>query len=474
MTRAFASDVRPYRTARTALCAAGLVGVALLAPGFAGSSGADEAPPAFIGSAAASGIRMTMKSTNIPLTDTPAEGGGPTAQVVVESAGTSQGYAAVPDPGPIVIGGPALAAGVLAGGVPGVLPPTQPPAPPPAYPFYVSSDAGSTPEANFSQGPVQMSAASTPGASKASASAGVLAPGGVNAGLATSKAEIAPSGGTVVAKAVTRAEGLTIGPLTIGAVTSVATQTLDASGKVTPSTQLQIDGVAVNGQSFGLSPEGFGGGGSTTPVPLNQTLESVLKASGISVRFVAPQTYPNRVVAPALEVTMPFNSGEIPGGQYKGTITLTMGFASAAMTPAPGLGTSLTEPITDTFSPVLSDPAPGEAADIGAAPPVDGSSGGLTSADSSGEAAFSLSDSAGTGGSIGLAGPEPAGSEGTLQPSTSPAPSEVAAGESVTGSLATAGGSSPVDVRGIYLIGMLAAATALAGGEAVRRLGRLT
>jgi hypothetical protein len=261
-------------------------------------------------------------------------------------------------------------------------------------------------------------------------------------------------------------------------VTSVATQTLDASGKVTPSTQLQIDGVAVNGQSFGLSPEGFGGGGSTTPVPLNQTLESVLKASGISVRLVAPQTYPNRVVAPALEVTMPFDTGEIPGGQYKGTITLTMGFASAAMTPAAGLPTALTEPIADTFSPVPSEPAPGEAADIGAAPPVDGSSGALTSAGSGEEATPSLAgDSAGTGGSIGLglaAPPEPAGSEGTPEPSTAPSLSEVAAGESVTGSLATAGASSPVDVRGIYLIGVLAAAIALAGGEAVRRFGRLT
>jgi hypothetical protein len=174
---------------------------------------------------------------------------------------------------------------------------------------------------------------------------------------------------------------------------------------------------------------------------------------------------------------MPFDSGPIPAlGQYKGTMTLTMGFATAAMTPAPGLDTSLTEPIADTFSPVLSDPAPGEGGDLGAAPPVDESSGALTSAGSSAEAAFSLpGDSAGTGGSIGLSEPtEPAGSEGTLQPSTSPPPSELAAGEDVTGTLATAGGSSSVDVRGIYLIGVLAAATALAGGEAVRRLGRLT
>jgi hypothetical protein len=93
------------------------------APEFVGASEGD-AIPGFSGSANASGIRFTMKSTNIPLTDTPAEGGGPTAQVVVESAGTSQGYAAVPDPGPIVIGGPGLLAGVLAGGVPGVVPPT--------------------------------------------------------------------------------------------------------------------------------------------------------------------------------------------------------------------------------------------------------------------------------------------------------------------------------------------------------------
>ena len=470
MTRESASDGRRNRTARAGLCVAAVVGVALVgAPEFVGASEGD-AIPGFIGSAAASGIRFTMKSTNIPLTDTPAEGGGPTAQVVVESAGTSQGYAAVPDPGPIVIGGPGLLAGVLAGGVAGVVPPTKFPQEPPGYPFYVHSDAGSNPEAKLGQGPMQMSAASTPGASKASASAGLQAPGGINAGLSTSNAEIAPSGGTVVAKAVTRAEGVTVGPLTIGAVTSVATQTLDASGKVTPSAQLQIDGVTVNGQSFGLSPDGFGGGGSTVPVPLNPTLESVLKASGISVRFVASQSYPNRVVAPALEVTMPFDSTSIPAlGQYKGTMTLTMGLATAAMTPAAGLDSSLTEPIADTFSPVLSDPAE-PAADIGAVPPVDGSSGAFISASGGQATPLFGADGAGTGGSIGLA--EPAGSEGLPQPSTTPAPSEVAAGESVIGSLATAGGFPSVDVRGIYLIGVLAAAIALAGGEAVRRLGR--
>ena len=332
MTRASASDMRLKRSARAALCIAAVVGVALVgAPEFAGASEGD-AVPGFSGSAAASGIRFTMKSTNVPLTDTPIDAGGPTAQVVADSGGTSQGYAAAPDPGPIVIGGPSLLAGVLAGGVPGVVPPTKLSQEPPGYPFYVQSDAGSAPEQKLGSGPVQLEASSTPGASKSSARTGLQAGESAHAGLATATAEIGPTGSTVVAKATSRIEGFRIGPLTIGAVTSVATQTLDASGKLTPSTELRVEGMKVGDMSVGLSPQGFSSGGSTTPVPLNPSLETALKASGITVRVVAAQTYPNRVVAPALEVSVPFDSGPIPGGQYKGTMTVTLGFATAAMT----------------------------------------------------------------------------------------------------------------------------------------------
>jgi len=312
-----------------------------------------------------------------------------------------------------------------------------------------------------------MGASSAPGTSQASASVGLQAPGAANAALATSHAEIIPSVGTVVARAVSRAEGLTVGPLTIGSVTSVATETLDGSGKLTPATQLQIDGMAVNGQSFGLSPQGFGGGGSTIPVPLNPTLESALKASGISVKVVAAQTYPNRVVAPALEVTMPFDSRSIPGvGQYKGTMTLTMGFASAAVTPAGGFTNPAPDPSSSGAAPPAADIAGG--GDISAVRAVPASSQMVPSAGTGEETTTWPSVAADE--NVGRLTPPPR-PVATAPSSTASPPSEAATGRLMTGSPASASGSSRLDVRGIYLIGVLAAITALAGGEAVRRLG---
>lgn len=484
MTRESVSNVQLKRTARAAACVAAAVGVALVGvPELVGASEGD-AIPGFSGSAAASGIRFTMKSTNIPFTDTPIDAGGPTAQVVADSGGTSQGYAAVPDPGPIVIGGPGLLAGVLAGGVPGVVPPTKLPQEPPGYPFFVHSDAGAAPEQKLGSGPAQLEASSTPGASKSSARTGLQAGDSAHAGLATSSAEIGPTGGTVVAKASSRIEGFTAGPLTIGAITSVATETLDPSGKLTPSTELRVDGLKVGDVSFALSPQGFSSGGSTTPVPLNPSLEAALKPTGITVRIVAAQTFPNRVVAPALEVTMPFDSGPF---QYKGTITETLGFATAAMTAS--------GEYTNAIPDVTAEPGAG----AGPGSPFESPSGSGSAAGSpTGSGTAFASDFTGGYGADSTTGVAPVTSDATApsnaslsldnssgaattsgssedgdasESSSAAAPSDVAAGQFLSGSLASRSGSSRLDIRAIYLIGVLAAIIAVAGGQAVRRLG---
>jgi hypothetical protein len=200
---------------------------------------------------------------------------------------------------------------------------------------------------------------------------------------------------------------------------------------------------------------------------------------------VAAQTYPNRVLAPALEVSMPFDSGAIPGGQYKGTITLTLGFATAAMSAAgeytnaipdvtvdPAAGAGPGSPV-DSPSGSGNASAPDSAGGVAGGYGADGSTGiAPVTSDTTdpSDASLSLDNSGGAGTTTGSSGDGDASATAS-EPSSASAPSDVAAGQFLAGSLASRSGSSRMDVSAIYLIGVLAAIIAVAGGQAVRRLG---
>src|ERR1700730_17212281 len=179
--------------------------IMLLVPATSGALTVAQ-PPAFSGSAAAGGVRVTITVPGAPGTDTPVDGGGPTAQVAVDSIGTSTGYAAFPDPGQFVVSVPGLVVGVLAGGV-GPVPPIALPSPP-NYPFFVQSDASNTPEASVGSGPWALSASSESGSSKANATAGLQSGLGGNTALVSSTASLSPSASAGVgAKAITDVQG---------------------------------------------------------------------------------------------------------------------------------------------------------------------------------------------------------------------------------------------------------------------------
>src|SRR5439155_15478256 len=112
-----------------------------------------------------------------------------------------------------------------------------------------------------------------------------------------------------------------------------ATETMDTSGRVTPSTSLEIAGSRVGGVPVELTPQGLVAGSSTHPVPINETLNTMLKQSGITVEVVSAQTFPGRVVAPALKITMPFAMPfQVPNvGQFSGTATVIIGSATAEL-----------------------------------------------------------------------------------------------------------------------------------------------
>jgi hypothetical protein len=312
----------------------GAVGVPL-ATGAQSSSDGGGPLPVFNGSAAADGFRVRITQDGGTLT----ESGGPTAQVAVNSL-SSMGYAAFPDPGETVVLAPGLVAGVLAQG-PGGLPPIHLPFETPAYPLYVASDATTAPDQSMGSGPYEISASSRPESSTARATGGFQSSLNGSAALVTSTASVSrTSGGNVVAEGVAEFHSLSIGPLVIGNVKSVATMTLDAFGTVTPSTALEIAGLRIGGVPVSVREDGVVAGPATHELGLNSFTSGLLKDSGVSVEVVSAQSFPDRVLAPTLKITFPYMTPvEVPKvGRVSGTGSLMIGLASASLVGVGGVG----------------------------------------------------------------------------------------------------------------------------------------
>jgi hypothetical protein len=356
------------------------------------------------------------------VTDTPGDGGGPTAQAALDSIGSSTGYAAFPDPGGVIVSIPGLAAGFSGGAVPNV-----------PYPLYVASDANSG-EQSQGAGPYHVRANSTTASSDASATAGFQPDVVGNVSLATSTANITASATGVVAKAVADLQALTIGPLTIGEVKSSATQTLDPSGTVTPKVSLTLTGLRVGGIPFELSPQGVIAGGTTYPAPINPMIKQLLSASGITMEFVAAQRFPGRVVAPALRIRAPLRYSL--SGNRDSSMTLTVGVATAALTGS-------------SAAPSSGIPVGGSSEGSGTAQPAASTGGGALGAgqslDTGSGAGTSASPVTGTGGAV-----------------TTPA----APTRSTTPLVART-----FDIGPIYLLLVVAGLAALGVGQLIRVLG---
>ena len=317
-------------------------------------------PPAYTATAAADGVRISVTIPGAPLTDVPLDVGGPSAQVLGNSLGTSQGYAAFPDPGPVLLNAPGLITGLLSLGAAG-LPPIDLPSLP-TYPLFVQSDAGSAPDQQLGSGPYELRARSRPGTSSASASGGLQADALGRTGLVRSSAELREEGDTVTVVATSVVEALTVGPLTLGNVTSTAQAVIAADGSVTPTSSLRISGARVGGVPIDITDRGLDVAGSTVPLDLFGALRPLLDQAGISVQIVEATQGTGQVSASGLKVTYPFDAPGIGSG--RGTASLLIGVASASIdgvAPAP--------PSEDLPSSVAVDAAPPTVGDIGFDPP---------------------------------------------------------------------------------------------------------
>jgi hypothetical protein len=363
------------------------VGLTAVIATLAGAAGATSRPgavvlPAFQASASALAAEFLVTVPGGPVSDTPVDSGGPTAQATLDSFGGGVGYAAFPDPGATIGGLPGLAAGLLATGAAG-LPPIS--APVPSYPLAVTADSTHS-EASAGAGSYSLHATQSAHKSTSSATAGVQVSAVGNAGLASSTTSITQDAdGTVLVEAVTDVQGVTIGPLNIGEIRSRAAYTLDpGTGIITPETSIDVDGMKVGGLPLAVNGAGLNVfGAQTVPLPIDATLSTLLAAGNVTVKTAAPQMYPNRVVAPAIQI-----SGPVPGGAGLGlgtappTYVLTIGAATASLQgTVPDAISSEVVPPTVNQNPatppgaIPNSPAGTTTppAGIGAIPPVSGS-----------------------------------------------------------------------------------------------------
>ena len=312
---------------RRAILTAGLLSLPCLVLTAQPALPAPQPDGAFVGIAAADGVRVTIGMPGFAAVRDFVDAGGPTAQANVDSFGTSVGFAAWPNPGDVAIASSGLAKAV---GFPVDIPP---------YPFYVSSSYPTQPEATTGNGPYALKATSTELTSTASAQSG--ADGDTRAGLTRSTASVTREArGDLVADSVTQVEVFAAGPLRITGLRSHARVVRGPAGTRETASDLAMSSITIGDQSVGLGPKGFTLAGQTVPLPPADPALRTLQQSGMKVRLLPEEKTSGQVLSPAVQVSGTF---PVPGANRQAEVTYLLGRAfslvdiRAPETPLPNL-----------------------------------------------------------------------------------------------------------------------------------------
>jgi hypothetical protein len=295
--------------------------LAVLAPTVAGAASCSD----FSATASAAGARVDVESPGFLVVEQ-THVGGPAAQAVVDSVGTSTGFAGYPDPGDEALGGPPTVGGA-----------TGLPIGRNTYPLITESQFPSTPESSLSTPAASLTAKSTQTSSEAGAKSGSDEADGVaSAGLSAAKASAACADtGEVTAKAESVLDGLSFGAgtLRIGRIRSTASVIVGADGTPKVTSSLEVTQATVAGQTVGFTKDGLVLGTTATPLGDNP-LAAALDGAGIAVSYLAAEPQPDDkgVIAPAIRIRI---TRDVTGGAPT-VLTYTVGraFVSAGAAPA--------------------------------------------------------------------------------------------------------------------------------------------
>jgi hypothetical protein len=290
-----------------------------LVPGSAHAEAAQAGARSLVTVASASGMRMGYSVPDQFAVAQFIDGGGPVAQVAVDSTGKAISFGSLPYPGENAVAAP----GVL------TLATT---APFPPYPFYVEANYPVTPseEVQDPSGTYTLSARAEQQAAEGLAAVNWGGPDGpVSRIVSQASGRIDPTGAKVTATSVS--EGLTFGDmLRIASVTSrsVTTYAAGAAGPETKS-ELLIDGASVGGQAVSIGPDGIHPFGQDIAFPGNaDQLNRALSQAGISVRTLSLQNGPGEASSEVLQVTV---KHPVPGTNVVGTLVYEIGGSTSSI-----------------------------------------------------------------------------------------------------------------------------------------------
>jgi hypothetical protein len=324
---------------------------ALSALAIVGVSGVASAGPerSFNAFAASDGVRVTLSVPNGPVTDTPVDGGGPSAQAVLNSTGESRAFASAPYPGDAAVALP----GTLAGfGVAGL----------PAYPFYATSSFPQAPKSEVGQGPFVLKAESTYDASQGSAVLGAATEQAGSEVTASASSARMPDG-RVVAGSEASAQAVSLGAVHIASLVSRSQVTRAADGSLSRASDLRIEGLSAGDVGLEVRDGRLQLAGQPVPVD-SAAVAKALAGMGITIEYLRAEEFPTGIVGAGLRISVPVGSqGEGP------RLTYTLGRSSAAI--ATGAEVPI-ETVPVGAAPEVVDPGSGSSPAPAASPPAAG------------------------------------------------------------------------------------------------------
>ena len=244
----------------------------------------------FSGTAVADAVRVNVSIPNYLLIQDFVDGGGPSAQAVLDSLGVSKAFASFPYPGEL---------GVSATGLVSILTGFSLP----SYPLIANSDYPVQPQRNVDQPGLHLDTKSDPGSAVGDARFGETTGDTLEAGGFARASVTSDDQHRLTARAEARFS-VAVGPVHVRGVRAVAQEVRSADGKVTPTSSLEVGTISIAGIDLSLTDRGLVLAGTPlVPIDVINGVAKGLSVNGTSITFLPATITADSVTSAGLEIT---------------------------------------------------------------------------------------------------------------------------------------------------------------------------